>query len=75
MLLWKDTFSPTENPRYDDASSEPWKTWPRPPAGFLDLGYVLSFVLYRLDEHWQWQMRKWAADSYLDLRGLPGFWN
>ena len=69
MLLWKDTFSPTENPGSNDASPEPWKTWPHLPAGFLDLGCVLSFILYQLDV--RQQMRKWAADSYLDLRRLP----
>ena len=42
MLLWKDSFSSTQNSGSSDASPEPWRTWPRPPAGFLDLGYVFS---------------------------------
>ncbi|OBZ79249.1 tRNA (uracil-O(2)-)-methyltransferase [Grifola frondosa] len=39
MLLWKDTYQP----EHSEASTlllddEPWKRWPRPPSGFLDLG-------------------------------------
>ncbi|KAF8868589.1 DUF1613 domain-containing protein [Gymnopilus junonius] len=37
MLLWKDTFrsGPINNPSDE---KEPWKSWPRPVGGFLDLG-------------------------------------
>lgn len=37
MLLWKDTFS-TSGSTVADSAEEPWKSWPRPPGGFLDLG-------------------------------------
>ncbi|KAJ7594937.1 hypothetical protein C8J56DRAFT_1123563 [Mycena floridula] len=38
MLLWKITFSDTL-PHQDNANpDEPWKAWPRPPGGFVDLG-------------------------------------
>ena len=43
MLLWKATFSSDSDDAPDNLSSnlnEPWKTWPRPPGGFLDLGYA-----------------------------------
>ncbi|KAF8157227.1 hypothetical protein B0H34DRAFT_658721 [Crassisporium funariophilum] len=38
MLLWKDTF--TSDIDVDPTSNleDPWKRWPRPPGGFLDLG-------------------------------------
>ncbi|KAF8274494.1 hypothetical protein EI94DRAFT_1675134 [Lactarius quietus] len=43
MLLWKDMYSPETVPQPVDASdstssSEPWRRWPRPPGGFVDLG-------------------------------------
>ena len=46
MLLWKDTFSPETTPlppvgSRDGSSSspnEPWRHWPRPPGGFVDMG-------------------------------------
>ncbi|CCL98968.1 uncharacterized protein FIBRA_00976 [Fibroporia radiculosa] len=40
MLLWKDMYSPTSDDpaRIDDLEGEPWKKWPRPPAGFVDIG-------------------------------------
>ncbi|KAF8811622.1 DUF1613 domain-containing protein [Phlegmacium glaucopus] len=40
MLLWKDTFSSDTDTSTNLSSnlSEPWKEWPRPPGGFLDLG-------------------------------------
>ncbi|KAF8960443.1 hypothetical protein BDZ97DRAFT_1309829 [Flammula alnicola] len=37
MLLWKDTFSSDNENNLVDAA-EPWKSWPRPPGGFLDIG-------------------------------------
>ena len=53
MLLWKDTYGPetippdpapiavqntpeAQAPSHPDA--EPWRRWPRPPGGFVDLG-------------------------------------
>ncbi|KAF9558584.1 DUF1613-domain-containing protein [Agrocybe pediades] len=38
MLLWKDTFGTAAEPSDNSLDSEPWKTWPRPPGGFLDFG-------------------------------------
>jgi tRNASer (uridine44-2'-O)-methyltransferase len=35
ILLWKQTF-PSSN--IEEDPEEPWKSWPRPPGGFLDLG-------------------------------------
>ncbi|KAG6829092.1 hypothetical protein H0H92_005704 [Tricholoma furcatifolium] len=49
MLLWKDTFSAksTSNQATDD--NEPWRSWPRPPGGFLDFGYGLDFFMHVLE--------------------------
>lgn len=43
MLLWKHMYA-TENSSQDDQSleNEPWRTWPCPSAGFVDLGYAFS---------------------------------
>jgi tRNASer (uridine44-2'-O)-methyltransferase len=48
MLLWKDTYSSETIPPLPVHSSdgtgttglsnEPWRRWPRPPGGFVDLG-------------------------------------
>ena len=39
MLLWKDMYAGSVLPQETDlVATEPWKGWPRPPAGFLDLG-------------------------------------
>lgn len=41
MLLWKDTFQKEEDdrdPLSDHHSDTPWKSWPRPPGGFVDVG-------------------------------------
>jgi tRNASer (uridine44-2'-O)-methyltransferase len=47
MLLWKVTFkdSPKSRITPDAQQSEeglnsecPWRSWPRPPGGFVDLG-------------------------------------
>lgn len=43
MLLWKDTYGPETIPPPDppvdaSADAEPWRRWPRPPGGFVDLG-------------------------------------
>ncbi|TFK89610.1 DUF1613-domain-containing protein [Polyporus arcularius HHB13444] len=37
ILLWKHTYDAIETSGAA-AEDEPWKAWPRPPAGFLDLG-------------------------------------
>ncbi|KDR66238.1 hypothetical protein GALMADRAFT_148002 [Galerina marginata CBS 339.88] len=47
MMLWKDTFRSDTFVNALD-STEPWKAWPRPPGGFLDLGCgngLLSHIL------------------------------
>jgi tRNASer (uridine44-2'-O)-methyltransferase len=47
MLLWKATFSSDSDHAPNNLSSnlkEPWKEWPRPPGGFLDLGYAFSIL-------------------------------
>lgn len=48
MLLWKTTFSSDTDPSNNLSSNpnEPWKEWPRPPGGFLDLGYAFSAVTW-----------------------------
>jgi tRNASer (uridine44-2'-O)-methyltransferase len=52
MLLWKDTYGPetippdppppaaaaTPNSAIALVDAEPWRRWPRPPGGFVDLG-------------------------------------
>lgn len=38
MLLWKDTFTPKPKPIDQSINGQPWKSWPRPPTGFLDFG-------------------------------------
>ncbi|KZT72731.1 DUF1613-domain-containing protein [Daedalea quercina L-15889] len=39
MLLWKDMYTSPKSARGTEVySAEPWKSWPRPLAGFLDLG-------------------------------------
>lgn len=42
MLLWKDTYGPeTIPPDLAPVAApdvEPWRRWPRPPGGFVDLG-------------------------------------
>ena len=40
MLLWKESFPSIDESSIKDSDSEPWKTWPRPPAGFIDFGCV-----------------------------------
>lgn len=29
----------------EDLQCEPWKGWPRPPAGFVDIGYESIYPL------------------------------
>ncbi|ETW76216.1 hypothetical protein HETIRDRAFT_239074, partial [Heterobasidion irregulare TC 32-1] len=41
MLLWKDTYKDEhggDEHGPQDLVSEPWKRWPRPPGGFVDMG-------------------------------------
>ncbi|KAA1476077.1 DUF1613-domain-containing protein [Dentipellis sp. KUC8613] len=50
MLLWKDTYGPASTekkietepnsppPSEEPLNEAPWKHWPRPPGGFVDLG-------------------------------------
>ena len=41
MLLWKDTFPPhlnLEEVSGTPVDDQPWRSWPRPPSGFLDFG-------------------------------------
>ncbi|KAF8632689.1 hypothetical protein AX15_001742 [Amanita polypyramis BW_CC] len=38
MLLWKETYSGSQQAAENTSQDEPWRTWPRPPQGFLDFG-------------------------------------
>ncbi|KAI0788584.1 DUF1613-domain-containing protein [Abortiporus biennis] len=38
MLLWKDMYGTDEKSDTASLSDEPWKKWPQPPTGFVDLG-------------------------------------
>ncbi|KAF9075061.1 DUF1613 domain-containing protein [Rhodocollybia butyracea] len=38
MLLWKISFGNDDSNELNLSTEEPWKTWPRPPAGFVDIG-------------------------------------
>ena len=47
ILLWKDTYGPETIPPVPNTTDaqapaspdvEPWRRWPRPPGGFVDLG-------------------------------------
>lgn len=45
ILLWKQTYGEGGEHHLvestaEGAESASWKIWPRPPAGFLDLGYT-----------------------------------
>lgn len=44
MLLWKTTYVGKEKDSITCDILTPWKSWPRPPGGFLDLGYVYWVV-------------------------------
>ena len=44
ILLWKDTYKDEDGGDEhgpQDSASEPWKRWPRPPGGFVDMGCAL----------------------------------
>ena len=54
MLLWKATFSSGSDDAPNNPSSnlnEPWNKWPRPPGGFLDLGYAYSALAWIILSH------------------------
>jgi len=38
MLLWKETYQNTTDINPSSSIEEPWKDWPRPPGGFVDIG-------------------------------------
>ncbi|GLB39006.1 putative predicted AdoMet-dependent methyltransferase [Lyophyllum shimeji] len=38
MLLWKDTYFEDSEATVVSNPDEPWRSWPRPPGGFLDFG-------------------------------------
>ncbi|KAM6500693.1 putative AdoMet-dependent methyltransferase domain containing protein [Amanita muscaria] len=38
MLLWKETYSEGQPQVENNDQNQPWRTWPRPPGGFLDFG-------------------------------------
>ncbi|KAF8338658.1 hypothetical protein F5887DRAFT_982268 [Amanita rubescens] len=38
MILWKQTYSEAHSATDNVNEDEPWRTWPRPPGGFLDFG-------------------------------------
>ncbi|KAE9405265.1 DUF1613-domain-containing protein [Gymnopus androsaceus JB14] len=40
ILLWRASFGSGDSDELDLAVEEPWKNWPRPPAGFVDVGCV-----------------------------------
>lgn len=45
ILLWKAMYhkGDTESTN-EDLQLEPWRQWPRPPAGFIDLGCVVHLL-------------------------------
>ena len=84
MLLWKRTYGMSGSVGSSSGSvpleGEPWKTWPSPPAGFLDLGYTLyvSDNQYEVD-HGRLQVRQRTSHAYphngriqWSRRGRPG---
>jgi len=97
MLLWKDTYGPettppdpapvaapntpkTQAPSPPDA--EPWRRWPRPPGGFVDLGCgngLLTHILisegyagygFDLRARTSWTHYPQATQSHLLVRAL-----
>ncbi len=43
MLLWKESYGSqysetSDHDNTDDINPVPWRNWPQPPGGFLDLG-------------------------------------
>lgn len=48
ILLWKGMYSDSDNETTNDFANEPWKTWPRPPAGFIDLGYAIPRMIFQI---------------------------
>ncbi|KAN0133932.1 DUF1613 domain containing protein [Lactarius tabidus] len=87
MLLWKDTYSSDAVPLQVDPSdgtntSEPWRGWPRPPGGFVDLGCgngLLTHILvsegyagdgFDLRARTSWAHYPPATQSHLLVRAL-----
>jgi tRNASer (uridine44-2'-O)-methyltransferase len=93
MLLWKDTYGPETIPP-DPApiaapdtpeappDAEPWRRWPRPPGGFIDLGCgngLLTHILisegyagygFDLRARTSWTHYPQATQSHLFVRAL-----
>jgi tRNASer (uridine44-2'-O)-methyltransferase len=96
MLLWKDTYGPETSPpdpapvaapNTPDAQApppdaEPWRRWPRPPGGFVDLGCgngLLTHILisegyagygFDLRARTSWAHYPQATQSHLLVRAL-----
>jgi tRNASer (uridine44-2'-O)-methyltransferase len=97
MLLWKDTYGPetippdpapvaapntpeAQAPSTPDA--EPWRRWPRPPGGFIDVGCgngLLTHILisegyagygFDLRARTSWTHYPQATQSHLHVRAL-----
>lgn len=49
MLLWKETYCDNcgASPPPRNSGEREWDSWPRPPGGFLDLGYSSSWFCFR----------------------------
>jgi tRNASer (uridine44-2'-O)-methyltransferase len=98
MLLWKDTYSPetippdpapVASPNTPEAQApvappdtEPWRRWPRPPGGFIDLGCgngLLTHILisegyegygFDLRARTSWTHYPQATQTHLLVRAL-----
>ena len=97
MLLWKDTYgpetipsdpAPVAAPNTPEARAptspdvEPWRRWPRPPGGFIDLGCgngLLTHILisegyagygFDLRARTSWTHYPQATQSHLLVRAL-----
>jgi tRNASer (uridine44-2'-O)-methyltransferase len=93
MLLWKDTYgpesippdrAPVAGPNTPEAptDAEPWRRWPRPPGGYVDLGCgngLLTHILisegyagygFDLRARTSWTHYPQATQSHLSVRAL-----
>src|SRR5712672_2303642 len=95
MLLWKDTYGPETIPPYSapvpapnppeapaPPDALPWRCWPRPPCGFIDLGCgngLLTHILisegyagyaFDLRARTSWTHYPQATQSHLLVRAL-----
>ncbi|EAU82171.1 DUF1613 domain-containing protein [Coprinopsis cinerea okayama7 len=50
ILLWKNTYGDEGFADEASLSSEPWKSWPRPPGGFVDFGCGNGLLTHILSE-------------------------